>query len=308
MTAVAVVAWSIGSGGRVPLVDELRASDREYRATATFEVVPAASLREMGAEIVPGVSVDEKYLDTQLCLLTQPEPVLQAVKNVALSARPEFRGKSDLMIAHMIDGRIECVRRPGLYLVDVSVTGADPETLPLLANALATYFRDSQRREVKKLRDSRKARLDEEASIAESGLHLSTLDRQATCQGSGFSEITLQSDLERLVRQRGALFERMDALTMQLIDAEVDGASPLARETLEKRRAACQKRADSLVPELEQAAGIRRRIDQIEREAAAYAQRRADAQRGLEAMAQRSGPEPDAVVIVAPATEAHAAR
>src|SRR6185369_12885735 len=112
---------------------------------------------------------DEKYLATQLQILTQPETVLAAVVDGNLKDDPAFQNKSPAQIAAMANRRIDCAPRRGLYLVDVSVTGLEPKTLDKLANSLVEEFKQRSKSESKKMRDERKAHLDDKITAAEIG-------------------------------------------------------------------------------------------------------------------------------------------
>jgi uncharacterized protein involved in exopolysaccharide biosynthesis len=240
-----------------------RMQQKLYRATATIEVLPESLLRASEPAFVPAIVTDEKYLATYLHILTLPEPVLAAVTNAHLKDDPAFHGKSPQQIAAMADGRIECTRRRGLHLIDVSVTGTDPQTLDKLANALVEGFKQMQKMESKKLRDERKARLDDKITAADAGGHLARIDKACVLQGAQFSETTFELDFVALRARYEKLSKAIDDLNDDLASREL-----AVHEARRARNAVAGDESAALVLSIERDA----RVETLSRQIAAFAQ------------------------------------
>lgn len=191
-----------------------------YRATATIEILPPSVMRGSDASFTPVIVSDESYLATKLTILMQPDTVLAAVTDGNLKDNPDFENRSPLQIAQMAVGRIECTRRRGMYLVDVSVTGPEPKTLDKLANTLVEAFKKMQKSESKKMRDERKAHLDEKITAADSGKHLATMDKVTALQGAQFAETTFESEWTKIQASRERFVQKRDELYYEMLDKE----------------------------------------------------------------------------------------
>ncbi len=194
--------------------------EKQYRATATIQILPPSVMRGADAAFTPVIVSDDMYLQTQLVILTQPDTVLKAVTAEGLKDLPDFRDKSPSQIAQMAAGRIDCTRRRNLYLVDVSVSGPEAKVLAPLANALVDYFRQMQKSESKKLRDERKAHADERIASADSSIHLKMLDKQTALQSAQFSETTFESEWLKIQAQRERFVQKRDELYYEMLDME----------------------------------------------------------------------------------------
>jgi capsular exopolysaccharide synthesis family protein len=219
MKRIGYVALFIGASvGAAEFITQKQ--QKQYRATATIEILPPSVIRGADPSLMPVMVSDEKYLATQLQILMQADTVVAAVTNKNLKDDPAFLNKSPLQIAQMAIGRIDCTPRRGLYLVDVSVTGPEPKTLDKLANALVEAFKQMQKSESKKMRDERKAHLDERISIAESGAHLARLDKANALQGAQFSETTFESEWTKIQASRERFVQKRDELYYEMLDKE----------------------------------------------------------------------------------------
>src|SRR5262249_39521027 len=151
-------------------------------------------LQQSNAMFVPAIVNDEAYLATQLDLLQGQPTIEKAIKDFNLTANADFQNKNEAEIARMALGKIQCTRRRGTYLIDVSVIGPDPKVLDDLTNALVDAFHQMQRSETKSMREDRKAALDENIAQAESQIRLAGLDKQAALQGASFTEATFEAE------------------------------------------------------------------------------------------------------------------
>jgi len=191
-----------------------------YRATATIEILPPSVMRGSDPTYTPVIMSDDRYLQTQLAVLKLPDTVLQAVTNAGLKDLPDFQGKSPLQIAQMANGRIDCQLMRGLYLVDVSVTGADPKSLDKLTNALVVQFKNMQKSESKMMRDERKAHLEDRITAAEAGKHLAALDKSNALQGAQFTESTFESEYAKIRDSRERFVQKKDEVYYEMLDKE----------------------------------------------------------------------------------------
>ena len=192
-----------------------------YRATATIEILPPNLVSSGEVMFTPAVVNDESYLATQLVVLTTRETIELAVKESNLKALPDFQGKSDPEIVAMAHGKIDCARKRGLYLVDVSVTGPEPKVLDDLANALAKTFGTLQKSESRLRREDRKGKLNEQMSACDTRIRLLKADKQSSLQNASFTnETTFESEWQSIQASRDLFRTEADKLYKELLREE----------------------------------------------------------------------------------------
>lgn len=191
-----------------------------YRATSTIQILPPSVLGTSDALFTPAIVNDEVYLATQLAILSTPETIQRAVKESALETLPDFQGKSQDEIAKMAFGRIECTRRRGLYLVDVSVVGPEPKVLDDLCNALVRSFQAMQKSESKKLRDDRRAAIEAAIQAADTNIRMLQIDKTSQLAGANFAVSTFESEYEKIQSSRERFGKIDDELYAELMEME----------------------------------------------------------------------------------------
>jgi capsular exopolysaccharide synthesis family protein len=193
---------------------------RQYRATATVQILPPSVIGPQDALFTPAITNDEQYLQTQLAILATNETILRAVTEGRLRESQVFAGKSAEDIARLAYGRVECSRQRGLYLVNVSVVGADPEVLAPICNALVTTFQNMQKSDAKQRLDVKKGSLEEIRTAADSNIRMLTLDKTAALKGANFSESTFESEYEKISASRERFAKLNDELLSELLNME----------------------------------------------------------------------------------------
>lgn len=208
-----------------------RQQQKLYRATAKVEILPPSMLGAQETLFTPAIVNDDKYLRTQLMILSQPETVNQAVKDESLETKPDFAGKTAVEIARMAYGKVECAPLRDMYIVEVSVVGPEPKVLDDLCNALVRTFQKMQKSETRKLREDRKAIFEEQKSLADSNIRLLNSDKKTALQNQNFTETTFESEYEKIQQSRERFLELADKLYAELMQEESDvNAIKAARE------------------------------------------------------------------------------
>jgi capsular exopolysaccharide synthesis family protein len=197
-----------------------RNQQKKYRATATIQILPPSVLGPSDAMFTPAIVNDEQYLATQLEILATPETIDQAVKEAGLVNHPDFQGRSVPQIAQLANGNVECSRRRGLYLVNVSVVGPEPKVLAPLCNALVKTFQSNQKSASKQLLDTKKASLEAIRDTSDTQIRLFNIDKTRTLKGAGFTETTFESEYEKIAASRERFAKLNDELVAELLIRE----------------------------------------------------------------------------------------
>jgi succinoglycan biosynthesis transport protein ExoP len=194
--------------------------EKLYRSTSTIQILPPNVLGPADAMFTPAIVNDEAYLLTQLAILATPDTIAQAVKENQLERRKDFSGRTEAEIVRLAAGKVECTRRRGLYLVDVSVIGTEKAVLDDLCNALVKTFQSMQKSEARRLRDDLRASLDAARVSADAMISLQRKDKSVALQNQNFSESTFESEYANIQASRERFAKADDELYAELMQEE----------------------------------------------------------------------------------------
>ncbi len=188
-----------------------------YRAQAMLELLPQKSI---STEFVPTAVVDQLYLETQLQKLKMNSTLQLAVTAGGLVDRKDFEGMTEAEIVRKVSGNVNVSRNRTNYLVEVRVEGSEPAILDDVTNALMETFRDMQRSESKKRRESRKAELEEQIAQANTRIRLAEVDIRSRLETQNFTITTFDAEYTRIQNTRERFSELRDAEQAALIAQE----------------------------------------------------------------------------------------
>jgi capsular exopolysaccharide synthesis family protein len=194
--------------------------EKLYRSTSTIQILPPNVLGPADAMFTPAIVNDEAYLLTQLAILATPDTIAQAVKENQLEKKPDFNGRGEGEIVRLAVGKVECTRRRGLYLVDVSVIGTEKAVLDDLCNALVRTFQSMQKSEARRLRDDLRASLEASRVASDSQISLLRMDKSNALKNQNFSESTFESEYVNIQASRERFAKADDELYSQLMQEE----------------------------------------------------------------------------------------
>ena len=193
--------------------------EKLYRSTSTIQILPPNALAR-DEMFTPAIVNDESYLLTQLAILATPDTIAQAVKENQLEKKADFTGRSETEIVRLATGKVECTRRRGLYLVDVSVIGTEKAVLDDLCNALVKTFQSMQKSEARRLRDDLRASLESARVGADSQISLLRGDKSNALKNQNFSESTFESEYANIQASRERFAKADDELYAELMQEE----------------------------------------------------------------------------------------
>jgi len=220
--------------------------DPIYRATATIEIQPQANRVAAGRDVSGlGVSgygwfAEEKYHNTQVEIIRSFALSEQVFYNLVLEKHDSFAELKTNDAINAFRGRIMAIPRRETGLIEISMTGKNPDEITRWVNAVAKAYRDYNLKRATdnvkyalKTIEDQMASLQQEVSEAEEArfeaLKLSTLSSE---EQSGIIKERLQdynSELNRTQIEMNRLSEKLERIReLQTSGADVMSIPELA--------------------------------------------------------------------------------
>ncbi len=194
---------------------------RLYRAGATIEMVaPRTGVKTSDYIFAPAILQDASYLNTQLQKLEMPTTLREALFASNFDDAPEFKNLTIAEVVRMHQNRVSARQRSRQYLVDVTVTGANPKILDDVTNALVEYFRETQRDDTERRITMRRSELDEKILRINTDKRMLEVDKRHVLESAGFTVATFETTYASVLAELGKYSEALNEYRLRQIRDE----------------------------------------------------------------------------------------